>query len=51
MGQGYGLVAEAEMLSPQTMLPGPEEKNNLNITVTYYIRQRQGNLTSHFILN
>jgi len=51
MGQGYGLVAEAVMLSLQTMLPGPGEKNNSIITVTNYIRQKQGNLTSQIIPN
>lgn len=51
MGQGYGLVAEAVMLSLQTMLPGPGEKNNSVITVTNYIKQAQSNLTSQIIPN
>jgi len=49
VGQGYGLVAEAVMLSLQTMLPGPGEKNNQ--TVTTYVRQKRGNLTSQIIPN
>jgi hypothetical protein len=51
MGQGYGLVAGVVMLSLQTMLPGPGEKNNSVITVKYYIRQNQDNLMSQTVHN